>query len=102
MNLKDTRILSLWVNDVIDIVKEFECGKYKIEFISKNTTHTKDFRDIRKAINFIDNNIYIKETLGKSIRYVGEIEDISNTVEIYNYKKLQQQIDKASGRFFIG
>ena len=102
MDLKDARILSLWVNDVIDIVKEFKCGKYKIEFISKNTTHAKDFRDIRKAINFIDNNIYIKETLGKSIRYVGEIEDISNTVEIYNYKKLQQQIDEASGRFFIG
>ena len=40
--------------------------------------------------------------LGKSIRFVGEIEDISNIVEIYNYKELQQQIDEASRNFFIG
>ena len=85
-----------------NVIKELEYGRYEREIISRHATYTKDYRDIRTAINFIDNNIYIKEMLGKSIRFVGEIEDISNIVEIYNYKELQQQIDEASRNFFIG
>ena len=89
------RVLSIEVNRVINKLKDLSFGIYKAETIME------DLETLRSCIDFIDNNIFIKETLGKSIRYKGFIESKSNTIEVYDYHKLQQAINKASKNFYI-
>ena len=97
-DIKKCRIFSIEVNNFINKLKNTNYGIYHIKDMM-----TCDDEDLFKlVINFIDNNLFIKNTLGKSIRSINVIDSNINLLEVYDCNKTQEAINKASGSYFVG
>lgn len=90
---KEIRNFSNEVNNAIEFIRNNKTGKYSRSLLNVSS--------IYDVVNFIDNNLFIKDQLGKSIRLLTKFNDDIEGIEIYDCYDLQAKIDKSLDDFYL-